>query len=86
MEDELLAACQRRVRAFPIEAFLQHGGAVGTREPRARPDLRRTWRRSTSPKRPDTAHGLPEQTRLVGFLVRIVIAWGSHATSAARLS
>ena len=86
MKDELLTACQRRVGAFPNEALLQHGGAVGAREARARPDLRRTWRRSTRPKRPDTAHGLPEQTRLVRLVVRVLIAWGSHASSAARLS
>src|SRR4030088_3087469 len=53
---------------------------------RARPDLRRARRRDTRPKRPDTAHGLPEQTRLVGLLVRVLIAWGSHASSVARLS
>jgi 5'-nucleotidase len=80
---ELLTTCQRRVGAVPGEALLQHGGAVGAREARARPHLRRLWCRRTGPERPHTAHCLPEQACLVGFLVRIVIAWGNHARSAA---
>src|SRR5205814_7904912 len=86
MKDELLTAGQRRVGAGPGEALPQHGLAVGTCEARARPDLGRSWRRGRGPELPDTAHCLPEQTRLVIFLVRFVIAWGNHTSSAARLS
>src|SRR5207253_9917420 len=65
MKDELLTAGQRRVGAVPGEALPQHGLAVGTGEARARPDLGCSWLRGTGPERPDTAHCLPEQTRLV---------------------
>ena len=72
---ELLGVCR-----VGVETLAQHRGPIGTRETRARTDLRLARGRCMRAQGPDTAHRVPEQPRLLGFLVPLVIIrYGRHA-------
>ena len=79
MEHQLLAAGELRVGALRFQALLEHRRAISAREARVRGRPGRAGRDSALPQRPDTAHRILEQARIVRVVVRVLIAGqGSH--------
>ena len=73
-EYELIAAGELGVDAVDDETFIEHGGAVGPREARARQAPRRTGCSLILPQRPDAADCILEQTALVAVIGGIVVS------------